>query len=227
MRKVDFNDKNCKEILKEHFSDERMRDNMSDEELLALLLSFTSAKGRLDTVMKGLYDNFGSFRRCFLADYSDIMRVEGMTHHGAMLILLAGKLASVKEEKYCVGRKVDDFCDLFLHTMKPSRKEEFWAAVLDAEDRLVAVEMLSSGVQGKISVPLADILLFATYHNSRKLIVAHSHPDLFEAKASSHDMRAMVTIGSSVGAIGVKLYGQVIVAGKNARFYPYDPKPME
>lgn len=196
---------------------------MQDDELLALLLSFTNAGKELYRVMDGLYADFGSFRRCFLASYTDLMRVDGMTHHGAMLILLTAKIINLRDKSQLIGRKITDYKELFLTVIKPSRDEEFWAAVYDDSDRLAAVELLASGLQGRVSVNISDIIRFVTYHNSRKFVIGHSHPDVFEVVASPHDIRVMELIGSSMGNIGVRLIGQVIVAGRNAEFFAYSP----
>ncbi len=217
-------DKNRIKQLKEHFARPEEREGMSDEELLILLLSFTNVGDDLERVIHGLYADFGSFRRCFLANYTDLMRIDGMTHHAAMLILLTGKIIDISDRDQYVGRKITDFGQLFLSAIKPGREEEFWAAALDENDRLIALEMLAIGGQGSVSVPIGVILRFVTYHSSRRIVVAHSHPDLFEAKESKRDIEAMHFIGGSLDKIGVKLYGQVIVAGKHAKFIPYDPQ---
>ena len=217
-------DKNHIKELKERFVCLEERENMRDADLLALLLSFTNVKDDLGHVMDELYRSFGSFRRCFLANYTDLMRVDGMTHHGAMLILLTGKIVHLSDREDYIGRKITDFGTLFLSAIKPTMVEEFWAAALDPDDRLITIEKLGVGVQDAVSVPVANILRFATYHDSKRIVIAHSHPDLFHAEPSIRDINAMHYIGSTLGRVGIKLYGQVVVAGRNASYTPYIPE---
>ncbi len=210
--------------LKSRFTSKNGVDTLRDDELLALLLSYTNAGKELERVMDGLYSRFGSFRSCFFATHSDLMRVDGMTHHAAMLIMLTARCNHLNPKPNFLGTRVTDYCELFLSVMEPSGKEQMWGAAFDGNDKLTAVEHIEMGSENSIAASIRNIAGFAVLSRSRRIVIAHSHPDMFEAVESRSDIETLSFIGRTLQAIGIELIGQVIVAGNDAKFTAFSPQ---
>lgn len=195
--------------------------DMTDAELLALLLSYTSVWPRLGETVRELERHFGAIRYAYHARYSDLMRIEGMTRHGAILMLLIGKLVSMKGKVSPVGKRVSEYESMFSMMMCYAREEEVWAAAIDDDGVVAALERLASGDDTQVGVTIGCVMKFAAYHKAHKIIIAHSHPDAVEVEASASDMSSMRYLGSVLAKAGVTLIGQVIVSGKKAKLYEY------
>lgn len=198
--------------------------DMTDTELLCLLLSFTNVSGRLCETVAELERHFGTARGCFHVRYADLMKIEGMTRHGAMLILLTGKLAAMRGKVPPVGRSASEYESMFSMMMRYSRDEELWAAALDDDDGVVAVERLASGEETQVGITVGCVMRFAAYHKARKVIIAHSHPGADSAEASPSDMHSLSYLGRVLDNAGITLLGQVIVSGRKARLFKYSPE---
>ena len=53
------------------------RHTMTDEQMLALLLSYTNYNGDLKITVDALLERFGSYRACVLASHSELMAMNG------------------------------------------------------------------------------------------------------------------------------------------------------
>ncbi len=193
--------------------------SMSDEELLALLLSNTNCKDRLRHVVNGLVSHFGTVKLCFSARLSELMAVDGMTRNAAVLIMLVGKAASTRDKKPAHGECTGDFGRMFLAVLKPSREEELWAAALDKRDMFIGVERLALGTQVEVGINLGAVIAFAGRYGSRRIVIAHSHPDACEPELSERDMLSMIHIAHTLDELGITLLGQVVIAKEKAKFF--------
>lgn len=212
--------------LKLRFASANSEDGLCDDELLTLLLSYTNVGKEAEQLSKKLYSHFGSFRSCFFASYPDLMRVEGMTHNAAMLILLTAKCSHLRKRPNLIGSVVTDYSELFLSLIPPMSKEQLWGAAFDDNDRLIKVEKLLVGTENGVSAPLNAIAGLATMSRSHKIIIAHTHPGLFKAEPSLQDNIVLSNLGRSLNTVGIKLIGQIIVAGTDTHFTPYPLPPI-
>lgn len=195
--------------------------SMSDAELLALILSYTNVQSRLRETVEAIETHFGTVRHAYHAKYAELMRISGMSHHAAVLILLIGKLVVMREKPSPVGKRVSEYETMFSAMMCYSLVEELWAAAIDGNGVVTACERVATGDDTQVTVTLARVVKFATHYKAERVIIAHSHPNAVETECSSADEYAMAYIGAMLDEIGVELIGQVLVAGKKAKLVPY------
>ena len=219
-----------KQINKEYTKELRERyakngdTDMSDVELISLILSYTNVQSKLKETVAALETHFGAVRHAYHARYAELMRIDGMTHHASVLLLLIGKLVSMKGKKSPVGKRVAEYESMFSMMMCYAREEELWAAAIDGDGVVVAIERLVSGDDTQVTIAISKVIKFAMYHNTRKIIIAHSHPGAIEVEESSADVYSMNYIGSMLDNTGVELIGQVLVAGKKTKMIEYKPQ---
>lgn len=212
--------------LRERFA-ESDDTHMSDAELLALILSYTNVQGRLRETVNAIETHFGAVRHAYHARYAELMRIDGMSHHAAILILMIGKLVVMKEKPTPVGKRVSEYETMFSAMMCYSLVEELWAAAIDDKGIVTALERVATGDDTQVTITLGKIVKFATYYKAQRVIIAHSHPNAVEVECSSADEYAMAYIGAVLDEIGVELIGQVLVAGKKAKLIEYVPQKFK
>ena len=194
---------------------------MTDKEMICLLLSYTNVQSRLRETADALESHFGMVRYCYHARYADLLKIEGMTHHGAMIILLVGKLASMKIKASSSKKAVRSYEEMFTMMMCFARGEQVWAAAIGDDGKVVALEKLADGDSSQVSISIGVVMKFAAYHRVHKVIIAHSHPNSDNIEMSNADKNAMQYLGSVLNDVGISLIGQVIVAGQKAKLFEY------
>ncbi len=195
--------------------------DMSDAELFALILSYTNVQSRLRETVEAVESHFGTVRHAYHSKYAELMRINGMSHHAAILILLIGKLVAMSEKTHPVGKRVPGYEAMFCSVMCYSPVEELWAAAIDDSGVVTSLERIAVGEDTQVTVSLGIMLRFAVHNKAKKVVIAHSHPNAVEVECSSADEYSMGYIGAVLEEIGVELIGQVLVAGKKAKLIPY------
>ena len=194
-------------------------DSLSDTELLCLLLSFTNVKNKLREVTAELVGMFGSVGSVYAASYGDLMNVPYMTRSAAVLVLLVGRFAGLSERERS-AHGTYEYEARFLDVLKYCTEEEFWAAALDDDGAICAIERLSGGNDVSVDISVGEIARFAVKNEVRRIIVAHSHPNAKDCVHSDTDAYSMNTLATALYGVGIVLDGHVIVANGEARMYP-------
>lgn len=124
-----------------------------------------------------------------LLEESAVYRVEAMNNPSAIRDYLRIKLAGLE-------------------------REEFHAIWLDAQNRVIAFEMLFAGTLTQTSVYPRELVRSAMRHNAAACVIAHNHPS-GEPEPSRADIRLTDGIKSTLALVDVRLLDHFIVAGNN------------
>ena len=195
--------------------------SMSDEELLALLLADTNCKDRVRYLVSGLVSHFGTVRRCFTAPYAELMTVDGMTRHAAVLIMLVARAAASRGKKTPVVKSSDEYSRMFIEAVNLTNEEEMWAVAVNDKNKFTAVERIAIGSQIQVGINISSIISFAGRYGSKRIIIAHSHPDIHNTELSHRDNAAVEYIVKTFEKFGIKLLGQIVISGNQAEFFEY------
>lgn len=90
--------------------------------------------------------------------------------------------------------------------------ESVLAAYLDDNMSLQAVVEISTGTQTRVDHTVNDIYLCAVNFSSRKIVLAHNHPD-GRLKPSSADIRATETASKVLELNNVSLLDHLVICG--------------
>ncbi len=204
--------------LRERFNKNGSAD-FTDRELLCLLLSFTNVKNKLVSVADALEERFGDANHCYTASYSELMDVEGMTRHSAVMLMLMGRLAALRSDSVSTARVSGEYEEQFLTILRYTMREELWAAAIDDDGDMRALERLSCGSDMSVDISAGALMRFAVKSGAKRVIIAHSHPGSAEPAESQTDIYSRKHLAAALATAGVTLEGQVIVAGGKARMY--------
>lgn len=200
------------------------REKMSDTDLFALLLSYTDCAKNLQHIMTDIADKFMCANDVYRCSYAGLMQIDKMTHHGACAILLAAKAMKKRGREIKVFKKDFDYEELFLNRLSMTVNEELWAAVFDDAGRLADIRKMSVGSSCHADIFIGDLIEFAVASNCRKMVIAHSHPYVFDIDMSEEDDEGISYFRSVLARFDIELYGHVIVSEHKAKFYRYSEK---
>lgn len=209
-------------MLREKFDSENGAADMTDKEILMLLLSYTNCSGSVDSVVENIYDFFGSYKNCFLASYEELMRVDGITHNAAMLILLIAGVYGMPANTPKIGQKITDVEKMFFDAIGRRRDEQLYIATFDDDFLLTGFKRLAVGSPEQVELNIREVVEFVTHHNSRKAVIAHTHPGVAMPTESFSDSHTIRVVGAKFKDNNIQFIGHVIVTDIEAKLFPYD-----
>ena len=107
---------------------------------------------------------------------------------------------------------VRDYLQLQLHDRE---HEVFVVVLLDAQNRVIAIDELFRGTLTQTSVYPREVVKLALRHNAAGVIFAHNHPSGI-AEPSRADELLTATLKQALALVDVKVLDHFIVAGGSA-----------
>ena len=193
---------------------------LSDTELLALLLR-TGMKGKdVFALAKELLDGFGGIAGLLHAGAEDLRKVKGLGGPAKRAELLAVlELARRAMAQQLRERQVFSSPDgvkqyLQLHLARQPH-EVFAVMFLDAQNRLIDLEVMFRGTLTQTSVYPREIVLRALQRHAASVVLAHNHPS-GTVQPSRADEALTHTLKAALALVDVRVLDHVIVAPGNA-----------
>jgi DNA repair protein RadC len=192
---------------------------LSEAELLAILLR-TGVPGKSAVDLgRELLQEYGSLSSLFASDLERLLAIKGLGYAKAVQLQAVIELARrALEEQLEPGlnlnspKAVRDFLRL---TLRSQDKEVFLGIFLDAQNRVLAVEELSSGTLTQTSVFPREVVRRALSRNAAAVIFAHNHPSGL-AEPSRADEVLTQALKQALALMDVKVLDHFIVGGSNA-----------
>ena len=103
------------------------------------------------------------------------------------------------------------------------RVEEFWVALVDATNRMLAWERLFRGTVGEAPAYPREILALALERKATGLILVHNHPS-GQAKPSGGDLELTRAVQRAAQPLGLRVLDHIIVT--NDAFYSFRAHEM-
>ena len=191
---------------------------LSEAELLAIVLR-TGVRGKSAVDLgRELLKQYGSLSSLFGSDLERLQLVKGLGKAKAVQLQAVIELARrALEEQLRPGvnlnspKAVRDFLRVSLLRQD---KEVFLGVFLDAQNRVVAVEELSSGTLTQTSVFPREVVKRALSRNAAALIFAHNHPSGL-AEPSRADEVLTQALKQALALVDVKVLDHFIVGGSS------------
>lgn len=188
----------------------------SDHEILEYLLFFGIPYKDTNPIAHELIERFGSLSAVLHAAPEDLFEVSGMTKNAARLlpaILPAARKAEMSRVRESANFGTVDAAVEYLSKYFMGKTYEcFYLASLDVNDKLIQVDLISSGVVDSVRVNARKIITHACRNNAAKIIIAHNHP-AGSVMPSESDYRATVNIVTAATAIGMTFVDHIIYSG--------------
>lgn len=189
---------------------------LSDTELLAVLLRTGLAGRGVLALAQDLVDRFGGLAGLLHAGADDLKRIKGLGGPAkraevlAVLELARRAMAQQLRERTVFGSP--EMVKHYLQLHLGGRDHEVFAVMfLDAQNRLVEMEVMFRGTLTQTSVYPREIVVRALHHGAASVVLAHNHPS-GTVLPSRSDEALTQTLKAALGLVDVRVLDHVIVA---------------
>jgi len=201
---------------------ERLRevgvDNLSLQELLALIIEKGGRSQNVLQVSQNLLSHFGNLKKIKEASVEELRQVKGIGLANACKLQAALKLgekALADHKQY--GEKIEtpeDVFNLLKDEIGNKKREHFKLLSLTSKNRLISADDISVGTLDSSLAHPREIFQAAISKSASSIILVHNHPsgDLSPSKNDSEITRRIERAGKIVG---IELLDHVILTGKD------------
>lgn len=213
-----FND-----ILKEEMPRERLVkygvENLSNEELLAIILKTGSKKYNVKEVASNILSSYGDIKNLKDVRINNLTKIDGIGKVKAIELIAAIEL----------GRRVyyeEDYKDMvtltnpkviigyFNKLFKGENQECFYVVYLDSKNKYIDKKLVFKGILNKSLIHPRDIFKEAYLLSACNFICIHNHPS-GDATPSMEDINVTKML-SEIGKLhGIRLLDHVIIGNNN------------
>ncbi len=166
--------------LKRKFLNSNGKD-FEPHELFELLLFYAMPQKDTNEIAHRLVSRFGSINGVLEADYKDLVKVDGVKEHTAVLIkLLLVFIRTYFSEEYDVkdvAFSPNTAGEYIVNRFTGFKDERLYAMMLDAEFKLITEGVISEGTSNRTAVYPREIARMALETNAKYVILAHNHPN--------------------------------------------------
>ncbi len=187
-------------------------------ELFELLLFYALPQKDTNEIAHRLVDRFGSVSGVLEAEFQDLVKVDGVKEHTAVLIkIMLVFIRTYFAEKYDAKKvKLTPHTagEYILNRFFGFKEERLYALMLDSEFRLITEGVISQGTSNRTGVYPREIAKMALETNAKYVILAHNHPNGYLI-ASKADIDTTEKIAEILASLDILLADHLIVCGKN------------
>ncbi|HYD74976.1 RadC family protein [Ramlibacter sp.] len=189
---------------------------LSDTELLALLLRTGPAGKGVFALAQELVETFGGVAGLLHTRAEDLRRIKGLggpakrAELAAVLELARRALAQQLRTREAFGSPDAVKHYLQLHLARQPH-EVFAVMFLDAQNRLIEMEVMFRGTLTQTSVYPREIVVRALQHESASVVLAHNHPS-GTVNPSRADEALTQALKAALALVDVRVLDHVIVA---------------
>jgi DNA repair protein RadC len=188
-----------------------------DYEVIELLLSLSTPRKDCKPSAKLLMKRFKNFQGVLEANREDLCRVEGVGRTNSLGILLIKAVADrYLTARILLGDVVKNSEDLMAYLNQVigyKAKEHFVGIFLDAKNRVLASEVLSSGSLTSSSVYPREVIIHALGHQAAAVIFAHNHPS-GDISPSTSDLQITKKLVFALNHVGILVHEHIITGSQ-------------
>lgn len=191
---------------------------LSDAELLAIFLRVGVVGKSAVDLARDLLQQFGSLNGIFSATLAQISQVHGMGESKycqlqAIFEMSQRALAEQMQSRDVLSspKQVRDYLMLKLGALP---REVFMVMMVDAQNRVLALETLFEGTLTQTSVYPREVVKRALHHNAASVIFAHNHPSGV-AEPSKADEVLTQSLKQALALVDIRVLDHFIVAGNS------------
>jgi DNA repair protein RadC len=191
---------------------------LSDAELLAIFLRVGVAGKSAVDLARDLLHQFGNLNGIFSATLTQISQVHGMgaskyCQLQAIFEMCQRALSEQMQLRDVLSspKQVRDYLMLKLGALP---REVFMVIMVDAQNRVLAQEILFEGTLTQTSVYPREVVKRALHHNAASVILAHNHPSGI-AEPSKADETLTQSLKQALALMDVRVMDHFIVAGNS------------
>lgn len=217
-----------------HGHRQRLRDRLTrdpsqlaDYEILELLLGHVIRRGDTKPLAKELIARHKTLRGVFLADPSELRGLDGFGQSLEDFWRLWRETWARLHESAVAERlsiqSPQDVADFAKARLGPCRREEFWVAMVDNKNRIMAWERASQGTVDQTIVYPREVFSRALEVKASGIVLVHNHPG-GDPRPSSQDVELTRRMVRAASDLGVRVLDHIIVT--DTAFYSFQQEGM-
>ncbi len=210
---------------------ERMRDrikkqgveSLQNHEVLEYLLYSFIPRRDTNEIAHRLIAEFGSLSGVLSADAEHLEEVPGMTHNAALFLSsLPGVFRQYLDDRTSERTELKGraAARLFMgNKLFGIPDEQVVVAALDAHEKIISSDIISSGSGDSVQVTVRAIVDFALKNRASGVLLAHNHPS-GRVSPSQADVELTYTLFDTLANVGVALLDHFIFCGSD--YYSFE-----
>lgn len=216
--------------LKERLAADNSAKNLTDEELLTLLISSGTREQDAVSLMEMVLKQSQGLKGLSQLSFEEIAAFKGIGKSKGAKIMAAleiGRRISYvfNSQQSVVLDGTKAAAQLLMEDMANLEQEVFKVCLLNAKNHLLALEMIAMGSANCAYITIKDILRVAFKKNAYAIILAHNHPQC-EASPSESDIVMTKSLKKTLDVIGMPILDHIII-GENGYYSFREQKMME
>ncbi len=193
-------------------------DNLSTQELLALIIEKGGRGQTVLTLAQNLLAHFGNLQNIKNASIEELKKVKGIGFATACKIQAAFKLGEKAElhipkfgEKI---KKPETVFNLLKNEIGNKMKENFYILSLTTRNNLIGVDKVSTGTLSASLAHPREVFLPAIKNSASTVIIVHNHPS-GDTQPSEDDLEITKRLVEAGKILGIDVVDHIIVAKDN------------
>ncbi len=193
-------------------------DNLSTQELLALLLGRGISGESVAVTAQRLLSEFGSIRGISAATLEELTRVRGIGLAKAAQIKAAFELnkrldADSEQSEKPIVKTPEDAVKQVAASLKGKKKEHFIALLLDTRSQLITGAKISVGSLDSTIVHPREVFKEVLSASAASVIFVHNHPS-GDPQPSQDDIKLTKELVQAGKTMGIEVLDHVIIGDK-------------
>ena len=203
-----------RERLKQRFLEQGL-DGFTDIQALELLLFYSVPRQDTNPIAHKLLEHFGSLSQVLEAPAEELMKVEGIGEHSAVLLRLMNQMSRfylvdrARREK--VLPTIDDCARYLMPCFYGRTNETVFLLCLDAKCKALSCKEVGEGTINSAGVSVRKIVETAIREGASTVVLAHNHPSGI-ALPSTEDIQVTYRVAAALAAVEVQLADHIVVA---------------
>ena len=189
-------------------------DNLSIQELLALIIERGKKDQNVLSIAQNLLANFGSLAKIKEASIEEVQEVKGIGLATACKLKAAFKLGEKALTKYKrYGQKIEspeDVYHLLKQDLADKKKEYFKILSLTSRNELISIDDISIGTLNSNLVHPREIFQPAIQNTAASIILVHNHPS-GDPQPSDDDLLITKRLTQAGKILGIEVTDHIIV----------------
>ena len=155
-------------------------DSFEDHNILELLLFYSIPQKDTNDLAHELINHFGSLKGVFDADYSELLKINGIKENSATLIKMIPAISRAYLRNNSKNTVLDDVLkmkEFLIHTYYGETKEIVYALFLNNKYELISIDKVFEGSVNSAQVNMRKLTELIFKRNAAAFVLAHNHPD--------------------------------------------------
>lgn len=193
-------------------------DNLSTQELLALIIEKGGRGQTVLTLSQNLLAHFGNLQNIKTASLEELKKVKGIGFATACKLQAAFKLGEKAESHITkFGEKIEgpeSIFNLLKNEIGNKMKESFYIISLTTRNNLISADKVSIGTLSASLAHPREVFLSAIKNSASSVIVVHNHPS-GDPQPSEDDLKITKRLVDAGKILGIDVVDHIIVSRTN------------